>query len=105
MPRIKESKEFRSRSVASFSKKSERARLSSYGYEFWIGIHPQTISIFGAKLNFLHRVFLVFLFGLIFHITLSRRFFSEGEWNRKSLNVRVRIFWKTKLRIAIGILW
>ncbi|PJZ28057.1 SLC5 family protein, partial [Leptospira kmetyi] len=24
-----------------------------YGYEFWIGIHPQTISIFGAKLNFL----------------------------------------------------
>ncbi|TGK17674.1 SLC5 family protein [Leptospira kmetyi] len=76
-----------------------------YGYEFWIGIHPQTISIFGAKLNFLHRVFLVFLFGLIFHITLSRRFFSEGEWNRKTLNVRVRVFWKTKLRIAIGILW
>lgn len=76
-----------------------------YGYEFWIGIHPQTISIFGAKLNFLHRVFLIFLFGLIFHITLSRRFFSEGEWNRKTLNVRVRIFWKTKLRIAIGILW
>ncbi|PJZ42229.1 hypothetical protein CH370_08340 [Leptospira kmetyi] len=76
-----------------------------YGYEFWIGIHPQTISIFGAKLNFLHRVFLVFLFGLIFHITLSRRFFSEGEWNRKTLNVRVRVFWKTKIRIAIGILW
>lgn len=76
-----------------------------YGYEFWIGIHPQTISIFGAKLNFLHRVFLVFLFGLIFHITLSRRFFSEGEWNRKTLNVRVRVFWKTKLQIAIGILW
>ncbi|MGJ4754019.1 SLC5 family protein [Leptospira kmetyi] len=76
-----------------------------YGYEFWIGIHPQTISIFGAKLNFLHRVFLVFLFGLIFHIMLSRRFFSEGEWNRKTLNVRVRVFWKTKIRIAIGILW
>lgn len=75
-------------------------------YTSFVSIYPGTASLFGLKLNFLHRVFLVSVFGFLFHITLSRILFSiNGEWKTNDLNVRVRVSWGTALRALIVILW
>lgn len=50
-----------------------------YFYNNFLGGSPAVQNLFGAKLNFLHRVFLTMVFAVLLHIGLSRLWRSASE--------------------------
>lgn len=61
--------------------------------------------LFGSKLNFLHRVLIVSVFGYMFHFIFSRILFSASSKERSIYGLGVRISLQASLCVFFCVFW